>query len=263
MFSAPPLTITLLGTGASAGVPLVGCDCAVCLSDNPKNKRLRSSLLVEAEGTRILIDTSPDLRQQCLNINLTTVDAILYTHAHADHTHGMDDVRSLNYHRRAPIPAYADEPTLNELQGRFDYAFKPPIPEYGWFRPCLEAKPITAGKPFNVNGITIYPFLQYHGKVDSLGFRIGNFVYSTDVKSFPETSLSYLENMELWVVDCLRHDNAPTHAHLPLSLEWIEEFQPSRAVLTHMSHEFDYDRLQKATPNQVTPGYDGMVLKVR
>jgi phosphoribosyl 1,2-cyclic phosphate phosphodiesterase len=257
-----PLKITILGCGASAGVPLIGCDCAVCTSDNPRNIRTRVSLLVESARTRILIDTSPDLRQQCLRHDIHTVDAILYTHAHADHAHGIDDLRSLNYHKQGPIPAYGDAATLQELQERFAYCFAPPIPAYGWFRPCVEPHIITPGEAFEVGDITIHPFLQEHGRVDSLGFRFGDIVYSTDVVRFPAASLPFLENMALWIVDCLREEEAPTHAHLPLSLEWIERFRPERAILTHMSHSFDYESLQATTPQNVEPAFDGMVLKL-
>jgi len=257
------MKITLLGSGASAGVPLIGCDCHVCTSENPKNHRMRVSLLIEAAGQRIMIDTSPDLRQQCLNHHIRNVDAILYTHAHADHVHGIDDIRSLNFHRGAPIPAYADAATLSELHNRFGYVFKPHIPEYGWFRPCLEPHEITPGVPFSIGGVEIMPFRQEHGRVDSLGFRIGDFAYSTDVKSFPEASQPHLRGLELWIVDCLT-DEQPmyTHAHLPLSLEWVAEYKPKRAVLTHMSHALEYETLKVALPAGVEPGYDGMVIEL-
>lgn len=256
------MKITILGSGASAGVPLVGCACAVCTSDDPKNRRTRVSVLIETQGKCLLIDTSPDLRQQCLAYGITRVDAILYTHAHADHVHGIDDVRSLNYHRGGPIPMFTDAATLAELRERFAYAFRPPIPQYGWFRPCLQPQVIVPGVSFFAEGVEVMPFRQQHGGVDSLGFRIGSFVYSTDVSDFPEESVTHLENADLWVVDCLRREAAPTHAHLPLALGWVERFRPKRTVLTHLSHDFDHEILNRETPDQVEPAYDGMVLEV-
>lgn len=252
--------ITILGCGASAGTPLIGCNCATCTSPNPKNNRTRVSVLVQIGDTRILIDTSPDLRQQALRQKITTVDAILYTHDHADHTHGIDDIRSFNFHRNNMIPAYGDAHTLASLQHRFAYVFQPPMPQYGWFRPALEAHIIQAGKPFSVEGISVLPLAQKHGKHDSLGFRIGNFAYSTDTNFLPEESFDALQGLDVWVVDCLRYDPAPTHAHLELALQWIARVKPKRAILTHMSHVLEYDALCQSLPVGVEPAYDGQAI---
>jgi phosphoribosyl 1,2-cyclic phosphate phosphodiesterase len=286
------MKVTLLGSGASSGVPLIGCDCPVCLSPNPRNKRTRVSLMVETLGKQILIDTSPDLRQQFLREGLKTADAILYTHAHADHIHGIDDIRSLNFHRGGPIPAYANRATLDELHERFGYVFKEPpkissgfVTEqgearsglgsvsdggvsppqkntYGWFRPCLTPYEITPGMAFEVEGVRITPFRQIHGKVDSLGFRIGKMAYSTDVKAFPPESEEYLHGLDLWILDCLKPEPAPTHTHLAQSLEWVARFKPKRTILTHLAHEFDYDTLQAQCPPDVEPGYDGLSVEI-
>ena len=257
------MKVTVLGCGASAGVPLIGCECVTCSSDNPKNTRTRVSILVEQGDTAILIDTSPDLRQQALANGFKKVDAVVYTHAHADHCHGIDDIRSLNYHLGAAIPAYGDAPTMARLQSSFDYVFQPPMPEYGWFRPCMTAHIIEPYEPFTIGNITLQPFLQEHGKVHSLGFRIGDFVYSTDVKSFPKESEQYLQNIDTWLLDCLTDERPmPTHADLPLSLSWVEQFKPKRAVLTHLSHSLDYDKLNRETPANVEAAFDGMVLEV-
>ncbi len=253
------MKITMLGSGASAGVPLIGCECAVCKSNNSKNKRSRVSVMVETQGKKLLIDTSPDLREQCLRNGFREVDAIFYTHAHADHIHGIDDLRSLNFYHNAPIPAYANAATLAELKERFGYVFKPPIPEYGWFRPCLIANEITPGQKFTVEGVDVLPISQRHGRLESLGFRIGNFAYSTDVNAFPPESEPLLEGLDLWIVDCLKPQPAPTHAHLARSLEWIEKFKPKRAILTHLAHEFEYEALKAQCPAGVEPGYDGLV----
>lgn len=254
------MKVTILGSGASSGVPLIGCECAVCTSPNPRNKRSRVSVMVETQGKALLIDTAPDLREQFLREGLKTADAILYTHAHADHLHGIDDIRSLNFHKGGPIPCYADTATLAELKERFGYVFKPPIPEYGWFRPCLMPHEIKPEEPFAVEGITITPFRQIHGRLGSLGFRIGDFAYSTDVNDFPPESEKYLHGLDLWIVDCLKPESAPTHAHLAKSLGWIEKYKPKRAILTHLAHEFDYEALKAQCPPGVEPGYDGMTI---
>jgi phosphoribosyl 1,2-cyclic phosphate phosphodiesterase len=254
------IKIRVLGCGASAGVPLIGCDCAVCRSDNPKNQRTRVSILIEQEGQRLLVDTSPDLRQQCLRHDIRTVDAICFTHAHADHCHGIDDLRPLNFHRGSVIPAYGDPVAMEEIVPRFSYAFKPPVPEYGWFRPALEAHLVDVENwtAFSVGNMRVQPFPQMHGKLTTLGLRVGNFAYSTDVHHLPDKAREILEGVEVWIVDCLRRGASPTHAHLDLTLEWISQVKPKRAILTHMSHEFDYDALKAELPEGVEPGYDGM-----
>lgn len=256
------MKVTILGCGSSGGVPLIGCECPVCTSDNRKNRRSRVSVLVETEGKRILIDTSPDLREQALANGITTVDAIIFTHAHADHINGLDDVRSFNYHGNAPIPVFGDAHTLAEIQKRFDYAFKPPIPEYGWFRPCLIANEIEAGRSFDIAGVHIQPFVQRHGKSEVLGLRIGDFAYSTDTNGILEASEAYLGGLDLWIVDCLQRDPAPTHAHLAMALEWIEKFQPEKAILTHMSHDLEYEALKRELPANVEPAWDGMQISI-
>lgn len=250
------MKVTILGCGASAGVPLIGCQCAVCLSPNPKNKRTRASILIESEGVRLLVDASPDLRQQALRENLHEISGVLITHLHADHCHGIDDLRSFNYAINRPLPLFADEQTLAGLQKSFAYAFRPPSP-YGWFAPSFEPQTIHAEEPFFLENMRIVPFLQQHGGVHSMGLRIGNFAYSTDVKAFPESSETYLQNLDCWIVDCLSYAEKPTHAHLDLTLEWIAKYRPKRAVLTHMGHEFDFDDLHSKLPENVVPAYDG------
>lgn len=256
------MKITVLGCGSSGGVPLIGCECAVCQSPDPKNKRSRVSVLVEWKGVRLLIDTSPDLRQQALVNKFKTVDAVLYTHAHADHTHGIDELRSFNYHLNAPIPVYGDREALEEIQKRFDYVFFPHNPAHGWYRASLAAHEIKPYQPFRIGGVEIMPFAQEHGKTNSMGFRIGGFAYSTDVKHIPEASFEVLKGVQCWVVDCLAREAKPTHAHLELSLEWIAKVKPRQAILTHMGHDFDYQALKAELPPHITPAYDGITLEL-
>lgn len=256
------MKVTILGCGASSGIPIIGCRCAVCQSPNPKNKRLRASILIEQGNTRLLVDMSPDLRHQALMHQITQVDAICITHAHADHTHGIDDVRPFNYMKDQPLPVYATRETFDRVKQQFSYCFQPPIPEFGWFRPALEAHEVELnGKAFQVSDeMAVTPFLQIHGKMPCMGIKVGNFAYSTDVNNLPEESLQTLENIEIWVVDCLRYSVAPTHAHLDMTLEWIARVKPKRAILTHMAHEMDYESLKSRLPAHVEPAYDGMVI---
>ncbi len=256
------MKITILGCGSSGGVPLIGCDCPVCKSKNKKNKRSRVSILVEHKGTTLLIDTSPDLRQQALQNNIRKIDAVLYTHAHADHVMGIDELRSYNYAANRPLDIYADHKTMKEIRQRFDYVFLPHIVEYGWFRPCLVANEINVPQKFTIGNIEVQSFVQGHGKVMSVGYRFGKFAYSTDVNEMPEGSLSILKGVETWVVDCLSYKKAPTHAHLDLSLKWIDIVKPKKAILTHMNHEVDYNKLLKKLPRGVVPAYDGMIINV-
>ncbi len=256
------MKITILGCGSSSGVPAIGCKCPVCRSPNPKNKRLRVSVLVENEGKRLLIDTSPDLREQFLSNDLCTVDAIIYTHAHADHLHGIDDVRSINYYNNAAIPAYMDEPTLESIRSKFPYVFQPPMPDYGWYRPCMEPIVFTYGVPFVAAGMQVTAFGQIHGKGISAGLRIGDFAYSTDVNELPPPALDALNGVRVWVVDCLRYQPAPTHSHLERTLQWINKVKPEQAILTHMAHDFDYETLLSELPPGVAPAYDGLAITI-
>jgi len=256
------MKVTILGCSASGGVPLVGCGCAVCISGHPKNKRLRSSIIIEMKKTKLLIDSSPDLRAQLIHSGYHYADAVLYTHGHADHTHGIDDLRAFNYHRNAPLPIYGIQEFMDEFQIRFPYAFGTKPAWAGWSRPNLVPHVIEEYGKFDFGDIHVQHFLQYHGKGKTLGYRIGNFAYSTDVNNFPDESLQLLESLDVWVVDCLRREPAPTHAHLDLTLEWIERLKPKRAILTHMSHDLDYEWLRSILPPNVEPAYDGMTIEM-
>jgi len=257
------MRVTMLGCGSSMGVPEIGCGCAVCTSADRRNNRTRVSVLVETNGKNLLIDTSPDLRQQALRHNLRQVDAVLYTHDHADHTNGLDDLRSFNNLSGNSMPIYGDAKTIDMLQRRFPYAFMPK-PEKIWFRPSIIANTlpeIDAGE-LKIDDVSICYFKQIHGKIKTLGYRIGNFAYSTDTDGLPESTFKALEGVEVWVVDCLRYTESYTHSNLARTLSWIERVKPRLAILTHMAHEFDYVTLSKELPAGVEPGYDGMVIQL-
>ncbi len=257
------MKITILGCGPSAGVPHVGGK----ISDNPKNNRLRASIHIEGKRSHLLIDTSPDLRQQALANNITKIDAVLYTHAHADHLHGIDDIKSFNYLKQGQIDAFGDAKTMEEITSRFTYCFKPPKPEFGWFRPSLRAHNIEMLHEFEFGEFKILPFMQNHGSVHSVGYRINNgggiLVYSTDVKTFPPESHVALRNADIWIIDCLRRETAPTHSHLEQTLEWIAEFKPKQAYLTHMGAHLDYNELLRELPQNIQPCYDGMIVELK
>jgi phosphoribosyl 1,2-cyclic phosphate phosphodiesterase len=256
------ITITILGCGASGGVPLIGCQCGTCQSTDPRNKRLRSSVLIGDGATSLLIDTSPDLRVQSLRHDISRVDAVLLTHPHADHLHGIDDVKGFNFHSGKAIPCYGASETLHLVRERFPYVIAEVsgvgVVRFG-NRPALLPKIIEPYQSVEIGGLSILPLLQLHGKMPTLGVRVGNIAYSTDVNNLPEKTLQALESLDVWVVDCLQREPAHTHAHLAMTLEWIERLKPKLAILTHMSHVFDYQSLKRELPPHVVPAYDGLI----
>lgn len=253
------MKVTILGCGSSMGVPLVGGQWGDCDPNEPRNRRLRASILVEEGPTRLLVDTGPDLRQQLLAAGITSVAAILYTHAHADHLHGIDDVRGLNLGMGKAVEAYGDAATLGIIAERFGYVFQPLKGDY-FYKPTMTPKTIDG--PFEVGGIRVQPFEQDHGFSRTLGFRFGRIAYSTDLVGLDEAAFEILAGVDLWIVDAFRLEPHVTHTHLAKTLGWIERVKPRRAVLTHMSQWMDYRRVQSMLPAGVEPAYDGMVLEV-
>jgi len=254
------MKITMLGCGPSTGVPAIGPDWGACNPLDPRNRRRRASVLVECRGKTILIDTSPDLREQLLDASVGRLDAVILTHAHADHLHGIDDLRSVNRLMKAAISLYADAATLTEVGHRFGYVFDP-VPDDGYvYKPHLSARTIDG--PFTAGGLQIVPFAQNHGYSTTLGFRIGPFGYSTDVTELDDAAFAALAGVELWIVDCLRYEPHPTHSHLEKTLAWITRLQPRRAILTHMDRPLDYSHLAARLPPGVEPGRDGLVIEV-
>jgi len=259
------LRFTILGCGSSGGVPRLGNLWGDCDPDDPRNTRRRCSMLVERETqdgiTRVLIDTSPDLRAQLLDAGIGALDAVVYTHSHADHVHGIDDLRMIVFNMRARLPVWADGDTQNALYARFGYAFMQP--DDSPYPPILDMHTIHG--PFEIEGaggaIGLTPFKVAHGSIDALGFRIADLAYLPDVNEIPEDVWPKLQGLDCWVLDALRRTPHPTHAHLDLSLEWIARAAPRRAVLTDMHIDMDYRTVAEETPDHITPAHDGMTLR--
>ena len=259
---------TLLGTGGSAGVPLIGGadgagDWGACDPAEPRNARTRASIVVESgEGTRLLVDTGPDLRAQLLASRIPSVHAVIYTHPHADHITGIDEVRILNRQVNRPLDAFATRPTLDEMIRRFAYAFRPWEPP-NFYRPVLVAREVAAGDTIDTAGLTVRLFAQDPGRIQSLGLRIGPFAYSTDVVRLDDAAFAALQGVDTWVVGCfLRKGPHWTHADLPTVLTWVDRVRPRRTILTHMGTDMDWAWMAANLPTGVEAGYDGMVLDV-
>jgi len=261
------LTFTILGCGSSMGVPRVALGWGSCDPNNPKNRRRRCALLVErSDGqgrTRVLVDCTPDLREQLLNAQVDWLDGVFITHEHADHTHGIDDLRPLFLHKRRRVDVYLDEPTSRAMHARFGYCFMtPPGSEYP---PILSERRLLPGQRVTVDGqggaIEALPVLQAHGDIPSLGFRFGNVAYSADIKSLPADSLAAMAGLDVWIVDALRRPPHPSHFNLDEALEWIARVKPKRAILTNLHSDMDYAALQASLPAGVEPAYDGMTFE--
>lgn len=258
---------TILGCGSSGGVPRIGTMWGACDPANPKNRRRRCGLLVEklgrARNTTVLVDSSPDVREQLLSVRADTLDGVLYTHDHADHTHGIDDLRVVAYAMKKRIDVWADAPTRASLEHRFRYCFvKDANSSYA---PILNAHTISPPDTVRIEGptgvIEAIAIPQVHGEIGSLGFRFGGLAYSPDISSVPEQSIPLLKGLDVWIVDALRFSGHPSHFSVKQALGWIKRLGPKRAILTHMTTELDYDSLRRELPDGVEPAYDGMVIE--
>ena len=261
------MRVILLGTGGSAGVPMIGGadgsgDWGACDPAEIRNRRTRSSIIIEnTNNQRLLIDTSPDMRGQFLARQIPGADAVLFTHAHADHITGLDDVRILNRIAGRPLEAFATQNTLDEITRRFGYVFAP-WDGKGFYRPVLTGKSVNPGETIQTAGLDVQLFRQGHGRVETLGLRIGPFAYSTDVVRLDPPAFEVLAGVDTWVVGCfLRHERHWTHANLPTVLDWVERLRPRRTVLTHMGTDMDWGWLAANLPVGIEAGYDGMVLE--
>src|ERR1700690_1061284 len=263
------LKFTILGCGSSMGVPRVALGWGACDANNPQNRRRRCSLLVtranpKGEVTGVFVDCSPDLRMQLLDAQVDWLDGVLITHEHADHTHGIDDLRPLFVHKRRRVDVYMDEPTAQAMHVRFTYCFtKAPGSDYP---PILTDHRLVPGQRVSVDGqggpIEAVPVPQNHGDIPSLGFRFGNVAYSADIKSLPEAGLAALAGLDVWIVDALRRAPPPSHFNLDEALDWIARVKPKRAILTNLHTDMDYAELRSILPANVEPGFDRMSFAV-
>lgn len=259
------LRFHILGCGSSGGVPRIGGHWGDCDPTNPKNRRRRCSMLVERETdqgvTRVLIDTSPDMREQLIDAGVGALDGVIYTHSHADHVHGVDDLRMVVFNMRERVNVWADKATCDALLDRFGYVFIQP--EGSSYPPILNLNLLDG--PITITGaggdITFTPFEVEHGRIDSLGFRIKDLVYLPDVSAMNDTAWKALSGVDCWVLDALRRDPHPTHSHLEQSLEWIEHSGVPNAVLTNMHVDLDYETILAETPDHIKPAYDGMIIE--
>lgn len=261
------LRVTILGCGSSGGVPQLGGEdghgaWGVCDPAEPRNRRTRTSAMVEGpDGRRLLIDAGPDLRQQLLAAGGGPPEAVAFTHSHADHVMGIDELRIVNRLRNGQIDAFGTYVTLSTLRTRFDYAFHPPGPQ-GFFRPSLAPRPVAPGETVEMAGMQVRVLRQDHRVMETLGFRIGRFAYSTDVVAMPEESFAALEGLDTWVVGCFQRKPHPVHAHVDLVREWSARLKPRRTVLTHMGYDLDWAWLVANLPPGIEPAHDGMILEI-
>lgn len=255
------MRLTILGTGTSFGVPQIGCDCATCTSTDPRDVRTRTAAVVEAGGRRILIDSPPELRLQLVRAGIPSVDAVLYTHDHADHTHGIDDLRGLSGSGRATLPIYGPADALGRMQRKFDYIFDPtvrPIP--GSSRPSVLVEPLDAGRPVTVAGIPVLPLAFEHGPSVVFGYRFGPVAYVTDVKRVPPQAVRALAGLEVLVLNALWYREHPTHLSIPEAVETARAIGARRTWLTHLTHETRHADLERDLPPEVRPAWDGLVV---
>lgn len=250
--------LTVLGSGTSVGVPSIGCDCEVCTSTDPRDNRLRPSVWIETGGLSIVIDTTPDFRQQALRAGIRRLDAVLYTHSHADHMLGLDDVRPFNFRQRGPIPIYGSPETLETIRACFRYIFDG--------RPSESSIPriVThelSGEPFEVCGLKVVPVPLLHGSSPVFGYRLGKLAYLTDHSEIPEESMALLEGLDVLFLDALRHKPHPTHSTVERSLKTAQALAPKRAYFTHISHDLSHARTEETLPPSVRLAYDGLQIE--
>ena len=256
------MLIKILGCGPSVGVPVIGCRCNICVERKPMNCRTRSAILVEHNDTKILIDFGVDIKNQLLRENISNLSAVILTHDHADHVNGIDDLKVFSFINKKPLKLYSDHSTISAIEQRFSYMFKSPDKNDFWGNQRLETVNIDFDTTIEIEDLKIQFFRQHHGRIDSLGIRIGNFVYSNDLVSFPKSSYQYLYNIDTWIIDCLESNTTLAHAGLSDIKLWVEQFKPKKVFLTDMDHSMDYYELINNLPSNISPAYDGLHFEV-
>ena len=252
------MKLTFLGTGTSTGVPTVACHCPVCTSSDPHDKRTRPSLLLEFDGRAIVIDTTPDFRQQALRERMERLDAVVFTHTHADHIMGLDDVRVFYFRQREPIPIYADPHSMENIRRIFQYIFDQSYPYGG----IAKLNPHIIDGPFDLWGERLTPLPVVHGSMPVLGFRFGQTAYVTDFSTIPDSTIPLLEGLHVLILDALRHKPHPAHSNLEQSLSWVERLKPRQAFFTHIAHELGHEQTNASLPSHVRLAYDGLKLEL-
>lgn len=261
--TVPIAEMIIMGTGTSIGVPVVGCRCSVCLSDNPRNRRTRTGVLIRCSEGELVIDAGPELRMQLVRERATLIRAALLTHAHADHIMGLDDLRIFSFQLNSPLPLYCEAPVEEQIRQTFSYAFTDPSTHSHQFAaPRLRFEQIQPGQPLNILGLPVMPVRLKHGELPVLGFRIGDVAFCSDVSSIPADSRDQLRGLKVLVLDALRRSPHPTHLHVDAAIRVIRQLKPERAWLTHMSHELDIDELERELPDDIRPAYDGLRIPV-
>lgn len=258
--SSKSLRFTILGSGTSSGVPTISCKCPTCTSTDPKDKRLRTSLLVQSENTNVVIDTTPDFRQQMLTYKIEKLDAVVYTHAHFDHIGGMDDLRAYNYTTKKPVRIYANKSTLERIQRTFFYIFEEPE-QIGGGIPSLEINLIDT-KPFIIDDIEFEPLPLYHGRLLVLGFRIGDLAYCTDTNNIPEETLERMQGLKYLIIDALRYDKHSTHFNIEEAVAIAQKIKPKHTYLIHIAHQILHSKCENELPQGISLSYDGLQLSL-
>ena len=254
------MRITLLGTGTSTGVPMIGCRCSVCTSTDPRDRRLRTSALIESADGNVLIDAGPDMRQQLLTARVRSLHGVLLTHEHQDHIGGLDDLRPLNYRMQSSITLYGQQRTLDAVKSRYHYAFAES--SGGSSRPNLALAPITPWQPLTIANLTIMPIPIKHGSLNILGFRIGNFAYITDASTITDEVCHALQGVDVLVINALRDEPHPMHLSFEQATNYVDQIGPKRAYFVHLSHDVHHADLAPRLPLHIQPGYDGLMFEV-